>query len=205
MIVNRFYRERLNYMKTNSIYFPQNINEFYYYCRLLKDCFKRPITYVEIGSRQGGSLYMASRFIKNQSKIISIDLPNAAWGFEGTEEELYNIIKLLRVDGFNAHVILADSQKSETKIKLIQLIDNEGIDVLFIDADHTFKGVQNDWNMYFDLVNNNGLIVFHDIIKNESNHGVEVYKLWETIKLGFPHQEFVFEYGIGVIHKKAIE
>jgi hypothetical protein len=36
------------------------------------------------------------------------------------------------------------------------------IDVLFIDGDHSYNGVKNDFNLYSPLVKNGGYIVFDD-------------------------------------------
>lgn len=39
----------------------------------------------------------------------------------------------------------------------------ENIDILFIDGDHSYKGVIDDYNLYHPRVRKGGLIVFHDI------------------------------------------
>lgn len=36
------------------------------------------------------------------------------------------------------------------------------IDVLFIDGDHSYESVKNDFNMYSNLLSENGLIILHD-------------------------------------------
>lgn len=39
----------------------------------------------------------------------------------------------------------------------------DGVDVLFIDGDHSYKGVLTDWLLYSPLVKVGGIIAFHDI------------------------------------------
>jgi len=40
------------------------------------------------------------------------------------------------------------------------------IDLLFLDGDHTYEGIKNDFNLYSSLLTNNGIIVIHDTDKN---------------------------------------
>lgn len=40
------------------------------------------------------------------------------------------------------------------------------IDLLFLDGDHTYGGIKNDFNLYSSLLTNNGIIVIHDTDKN---------------------------------------
>ena len=44
-----------------------------------------------------------------------------------------------------------------------KLIDNESLDFVFIDADHSYKGVSNDIKTWFQKVKKTGLITGHDI------------------------------------------
>jgi len=36
------------------------------------------------------------------------------------------------------------------------------IDFLFVDGDHTVKGVGQDWSLYYSLMRKGGIVVFHD-------------------------------------------
>jgi predicted O-methyltransferase YrrM len=38
-------------------------------------------------------------------------------------------------------------------------------DFLFIDGDHTYQGVKQDFQMYSPLVKKGGIVAFHDIVK----------------------------------------
>jgi predicted O-methyltransferase YrrM len=41
---------------------------------------------------------------------------------------------------------------------------NRPIDMLFIDGDHTYEGVKNDWSLFVPHVTEFGIVVFHDTI-----------------------------------------
>jgi hypothetical protein len=54
---------------------------------------------------------------------------------------------------------------------------NMGIDFLFIDADHSYKGVSTDWNDWGVFVRKGGIIAFHDyyVKKQGGNRGVREF------------------------------
>jgi cephalosporin hydroxylase len=65
--------------------------------------------------------------------------------------------------------IEGNSQSQTTKDKVIETLSNSRvlgytnkIDILFIDGDHSFDGVFNDFSMYEELVNVGGYIIFDD-------------------------------------------
>ena len=58
----------------------------------------------------------------------------------------------------------------------------DGLDLLFIDADHTYEGVKADYLLYKDNVKPGGLIVFHDIIHHPNHPTVGVDRFWNELK-----------------------
>jgi len=44
------------------------------------------------------------------------------------------------------------------------------VDLLFIDGDHTYEGVKKDFDLYSNLLSNNGIIVVHDTDENYENN-----------------------------------
>jgi len=190
---------RLRRLDELAIPFPQNVNEFAMFCLLLA-CFPaRPVSYLEIGCRHGGSLYAASGFLPEHSLIIGMDLPGAAWGDHESEPSLRLIADELTREGYDAHLILADSSSSEAKQELSALLAGRHLDAIFIDADHTFLGVSSDWNNYRTLVASPGMVAFHDIARRSDTPKVEVYQLWEELRNDYPHLEVIWQYGIGAI------
>jgi len=61
-------------------------------------------------------------------------------------------------------------------------------DILFIDGDHSYEGVKQDFEMYSPLVKDRGLILMHDI--TNANEGVPQF--WKEIK----YPKISFEFGI---------
>ena len=54
------------------------------------------------------------------------------------------------------------------------------IDLLFIDGDHTKKGVLQDWNDYSSLVSSNGIVVFDDYWSGDLKN-----RAWNSHKMSF--------------------
>ena len=106
--------------------------------------------------------------------------------------------------------IRKDSHKESTKKELMKILGNDKIDLLFIDGDHSYKGVKNDWEMYSPLVSKGGIIAFHDVCFHKYFPTCQVDKLWNEIKtsksLEFIDPKDKTWGGIGVIefenHKK---
>ncbi len=158
-----------------------------------------PTVFVEIGSRRGGSLYVLSQFCSKGATIISVDLPGAKWGNKDSEISLKNTIKILKSEGFDSHLIIGDSHHEGTKSQIKKILQNRKIDFLFLDGDHTYDGVKQDWDMYSSLVSN--CVGFHDIFTPGNTQGVNVSKLWAEVKKEYRHKEFISKYGIGILFK----
>lgn len=135
------------------------VKTFHHHYHLLYDIanlFDSP-TYVEIGAYAGGSAIL---MLKNENvkRVISVDL-----GEPISEEELINNIKNNvgeRIGDYN--YIKGNSSSNKVVNEVNQLIVDDGVDILFIDGDHTYNGVRNDFINYSDLVNEGGFIVFDD-------------------------------------------
>lgn len=132
----------------------------------------KKINYVEIGAYAGGSSCLMLQRLN--TTIISIDL-----GEPISKEVVFsNIIEYKNNNNYYKY-IQGNSQIQETKDKVIETLSNSRvlgytnkIDILFIDGDHSFDGVLADFNMYSDLVNIGGYIVFDDY--NDSVHSPNV-------------------------------
>ncbi len=161
-----------------------SVSTFHHHYHILYDIANtfgnKNINYVEIGAYAGGSsCLMLQRLNTN---IISIDLgepiPKAVV-FE-------NIIKYKNNNNYYKY-IQSNSQSIETKNKVIEVLNDSNvgcsnkIDILFIDGDHSFYGVVADFNLYCDLVNVGGYIVFDDY--NDSVHSPDVKKVLDEIIL----------------------
>jgi hypothetical protein len=121
-------------------------------------------TYLEIGSFAGASISLVSShpYLTN---CYSLDLGNPI---------PQNIVEL-NVNKFKNENSTFKYFKGDSKdIILLEKIKNEvgEIDMLFIDGDHSYNGVINDFNNYSSLVTNGGYIIFDDY--NDYKHSPEV-------------------------------
>jgi len=188
----------------------QKTTEFASLLRLLKRRKLKSI--VEIGTAQGGTLYAWCKIAGSDAAIISIDLPGGPFGGGYT---LNDIKKFRKYKRKNQHIyfLRKDSHKQETKNKLAEILDGRGIDLLFIDGDHRYKGVKKDFQLYSPLVKQNGLIVFHDIIYHPNVPECKVNKFWNEIKRKYKNAAFIDKQGdrgwgqwggIGVIYYMSL-
>jgi predicted O-methyltransferase YrrM len=93
--------------------------------------------------------------------------------------------------------IFGDIHASQQLERLKSVLDGRSIDLLFIDADHSYEGGLKHWYMYRHLVRSRGLVAFHDV-----RNGWPVGKFYDELCLSHEHREFcesVNPYGIGVI------
>jgi cephalosporin hydroxylase len=140
---------------------PAELVEF---LRLLVDC--DPQVIVEIGVHAGGTLYAWTQIAPI---VIGID--------ENPVEQDHG-----------ATVIVGDSHNPRIAAALTEYLHARGcaIDCLFIDGDHTYNGVRQDYEMYAPLVRRGGLIAFHDIapiLPGQANvDGIAVKQFWDEIK-----------------------
>jgi len=76
--------------------------------------------------------------------------------------------------------ILGDTHDEETQNKLKAKLNGRAINLLFIDAEHYYDDVANDYEMYGPLVRN--IIAIHDVVhKDPTLPLVLVHLLWEEI------------------------
>lgn len=162
-----------------------------------------PTTVVEIGTGKGGTLYVLSQYVDTASTIISIDLPGGDFGGIHSHGRVPLFQRFSRET--DMHFVRNDSHDEETKETVAQLLSGDSIDVLFIDGDHTYEGVTQDFEMYRPLVAEDGLVAFHDIVENPYHKQCQVPQFWEEISSEYNTTEIVADRdqewgGIGVIH-----
>ncbi len=176
------------------------------YSEILSLCEKvdqlKPKIVLEIGTAQGGSLFLFTKLADKNATIISIDLPKGDFG-GGYEEYKSDFYRSFVHPNQTIHLLRDDSHVEETRKKVETIVGNRKIDFLFIDGDHTYQGVKTDFLLYSQLMSKNGLIGFHDIVA--SVQGCEVRKFWDETKVKYnkftefidrPDQQFC---GVGLI------
>lgn len=175
---------------------------------------------LEIGSKFGGTFHIWNSINPNGLNI-SIDMSDG--GIHGgiSGEEMDKRDELFKSKFSNCHFIRGDSHTWSTHNKFSAILNPKKefestnkfkqLDFLFIDGDHSHKGVKQDFEMYSHFVKKGGCIAFHDIIISDRHHERDVYvgEFWNEIKnderfgsfefIGDPNQDWA---GIGVLIKK---
>ena len=141
--------------------------------------FLKPKIFLEIGTGQGGTLFLFTRILPSNAQIFSIDLP-AEESFEGYAHWKEPFYHSFATNNQKIHTIRSDSHKQTTLQKLEELLQGKRLDLLYIDADHSHNGIKNDFEMYSKLVKEDGVVAFHDIIRGPGPGEVSLF--WNDIK-----------------------
>lgn len=183
---------------------------------------------LEIGTKYGGTLHLWCSLNPTPGLNISIDMSDGGihGGISDEEMDSRDIKFCERFD--NVHFIRGDSHSNvifnhfldvicvgndsykNLEGKIIEYHKVNPIDFLFIDGDHSYEGVKQDFEMYSPFVRPGGIIAFHDINDTERHRERNVYvgKFWNEIKDKYEHYEFNANEdwaGIGVIVKGGVK
>ncbi len=176
------------------------------YIKDLKSNMKCSV-YVEIGVLYGGSII---EHMKDKQECIFVGI-DPFTGYYGKSYDPHrqvdltdhlNIVKK-NINDNNSHkhkyhLLKGFSQDKVEEFKNLNL----KIDYLFVDGDHSYDGVMNDYNNYFDFVNQDGIIVFDNY--NDGSWPqvtTAVNKIIESDK----NIELVEKYGNCCVVKKIID
>jgi cephalosporin hydroxylase len=159
-----------------------------------------PHCVVEIGTDTGGTLFLWSRVAAPDALLVAVDSqPIGALG----NYSAWSIVRRAFARGHQRVELMIprDSHDPRTVEELRRRLDGRGVDFLFIDGDHSYEGVKQDFELYAPLVEPGGVIALHDV--NESNWP-GVIAFWNEIKPSHETIEFVANdppgrYGIGVV------
>ena len=159
---------------------------------------------LEIGTAGGGTLFLFTKIAESDATIISIDLPGGDFGGGYTKWKI-PIYQSFTKRNQKIKLFREDSHNPETLEMVKNFLDGKMVDFLFIDGDHTYKGVKKDFEMYSGLVKKGGIIAFHDIIECLPEVGCEVSKYWNEIKCNYQFLEIIEDInqkwaGIGVLY-----
>lgn len=163
----------------------------------------RPSRCLEIGTANGGTLFLLCRSSAPDAHIMSVDLPGGWFGggYPAWKKRLYHAFAL---PSQRLELFRVDSHAPGTFTAIRHRLAGERLDVLFLDGDHTYDGVKADFGVYSSLVRPGGIIAFHDIVPNPLDADCQVFRFWQEIRRAFRHQEFVEDQnqagkGIGVL------
>ena len=172
-----------------------------------------PRTIVEIGTSNGGTLFLFARVAAPDAVLVSVDLPHGEFG-GGYPTWRGHLYRAFASRGQRIELLRADSHRSETVDAVRAVLGGRVVDALFIDGDHTYVGVKQDYEMYEWLVRDGGIVAFHDIVPIEGEgprpkddldlQGGEVPEFWTELREREDVVEFVEDwesgrFGIGAV------
>jgi cephalosporin hydroxylase len=153
-----------------------------------------PRRIIEIGAGRGGTLRALCAAAAADATIISVDLEGGPFGVdvEGgrsgvSDQELRE--RANAKPGQRLYIIRGHSSDPEVHDRVRTLVP-DGVDLLFIDGDHTYEGVSDDYRLYSPLVASGGVIAFHDVLPHPREPECQVDRFWRELPEAGKH-EFV--------------
>jgi cephalosporin hydroxylase len=123
-----------------------------------------PDRVLEIGTWHGGTLW---HWLQGSRTVVAIDdTMYEASEWQQWAADAGSVLHLIQGYSHHPNVIARAEELGPYQF-------------LFIDADHTYEAVRADWDNYEPMVEDGGIVVFHDF-QPRQDYGVSV--LWEQIK-----------------------
>jgi predicted O-methyltransferase YrrM len=122
----------------------------------------KPEVCVEIGSARGKSTTSIAAGLKEngRGKLYAIDPHMPTQWNDRFSVDTFDILRRnIAVLGLSDQVEIIRSLSKEAARDWTRPID-----LLFIDGDHSYEGVKQDWDMFVKFVSKFGVVVFHDTI-----------------------------------------
>lgn len=120
----------------------------------------RPKCFLEIGSKQGGSLFMYAAACEPGAHLIIVDQGK----HQRDRIQLKRTIDWLEGEGFHITWVRGGSQNLASRDAARAAIGDGPLVALHIDADHKYRSVSKDYSLYSELVAPGGIILLHDIV-----------------------------------------
>lgn len=140
---------------------------------------REPETVLEIGSANGGTLYVWARVLTGVDTLISADLD-----YRGRRDLLDHFAE---ESGTSLRCIEGHSRDEATERAVREALAGRPIDFLYLDGDHSYAGVSADFETYEPLVADDGLIAFHDV----ETGGTGVPRLWSELEREYDRRTIV--------------
>lgn len=167
-------------------------------------------SYLEIGSKFGGSLWRAANALPKGSRIVSVDMPGGTKAWRDSEASLKECHAELQKLGYETHAIWGNSMDPAV---IAQVASLGPFDAALIDADHRWdssnpepNGVQADFVNYGPKAK---IVAFHDLAWKRAPEWegtrIDVPEFWASIKGDYQRTEEIIlcptgkNNGIGVL------
>lgn len=183
---------------------------------------RNPLTVLEIGLFQGGTSYVWTRGLESTQHVVGVDQPVWNETVHRRRRELYSDFS----EDTRLDVVYGDSHAVGTYDQVEELIDDD-VDLLFVDGDHTYDGVKEDFRTYRRLLGDGGIVAFHDVRRHARDREEKrarldrvddldeehvsvgrpawgVHEFWEEVRAEYDTREFLSHseqmgMGIGVV------
>jgi predicted O-methyltransferase YrrM len=162
-----------------------------------------PKTVIEIGTAQGGTLFLLASIAAPDALLISVDMPGGPYG-GGYSPERISLYQAFARAQQRIVLIRGDSGHADTLDDVRRALAGASADVLFIDGDHRYDGVSRDFRLYTPLVRSGGVVALHDIASHR-DPTIGVQRFWDELKTQFPQtfelieDEYQAWAGIGLV------
>jgi predicted O-methyltransferase YrrM len=149
-------------------------------------------TYLEIGTRDGGSLDVVLANAPNLVDVTCCDTWGSEYGGSGRGGHEH-IDALLALHGYAGRVRFLDGDSKQTVPTL-----REQFDLILVDGDHSAEGGMADLKNCWPLVASGGCLAFHDITHPDHLYLADVFDKFAASR-GAPHQVILEPHGVGVM------
>ncbi|WP_207512316.1 glycosyltransferase family 2 protein [Longitalea luteola] len=156
----------------------------------------KPKMVVELGVHTGTSYFAFCQAIKRlniNSTCYGVDMWTGDEHAGFYSDEVYNKVAAYNNTKYSRFSTLIRSTFDGAKDYFI----DGSIDLLHIDGFHTYEAVKRDFETWLPKLSENAIVLFHDI--NVRERGFGVFRFWDELKLRYPHFQFDFGYGLGII------
>ena len=157
----------------------------------------KPKKILEIGSLHGGTLWYWMHTAPG-AEIVSVD--SGVQAFDGRFEDIEYARKNLwgewaKETGCTLTQYRGDSRSRETVEGARQ---HAPFDFVFIDGGHKYNEAMSDWQNYWPMLREGGLLAMHDIAYSDNNvEGYGVPQVWREVSDCGEWQEFIAPHNLG--------
>jgi predicted O-methyltransferase YrrM len=161
-----------------------------------------PRRVLEIGTAEGGTLYLLAWASDPAARILSLDIREYEPGRVGLYRSFGR--RTQRIE-----VMRTDSRSDATRAEVERFFAHEPLDLLFIDGDHSYDAVRDDYERYSPLVRIGGLVAFHDIVEGPESAVGGVPRFWREVRGELNDSQELVEsrdqggYGIGLGRRRG--
>jgi predicted O-methyltransferase YrrM len=151
----------------------------------------KPRVVMEIGTHRGGTLMCLAAVSAHDALLLSLDMHTSPMGVEPEWPAVERRIRAGLKPGQQLVALRMDSHQQGTLDAVRAALGGQGVDFLFIDGDHTYEGVWQDFRMYSPLVRPGGLVAFHDIHRNPDDPASRVDQFWSEVRGRYRCRELI--------------